>query len=100
MGCRWWLLSGLLESGPLVWVGRLSYALYLFHAPIQVWIWQKGLGWGFTAEALLILGLSFLAATLSHHLVEKPFLRLKTRFRGSDRQATIPSQTETVRQAA
>jgi len=71
----------LLESPSLVWIGRLSYGLYLWHFPI----FEKVGGW----ECLKVLkisvafALTFLVATLSFYFVEKPFLRLKSQFKGA-----------------
>jgi peptidoglycan/LPS O-acetylase OafA/YrhL len=78
------LLSGpspfaslLLESRPLVGVGRLSYALYLFHVPIIHWLRPADLGWAFPVETVGVTGLSFAAAVLSYWCIERPCLRLK-----------------------
>lgn len=60
-----------LESAPLVYIGKISYSLYLWHWPfialllysgkvIEEWRWQAVL-------------FSFLAAVISFHLVEQPF---------------------------
>jgi peptidoglycan/LPS O-acetylase OafA/YrhL len=79
----------ILESAPLVGVGRISYSLYLFHAPI-IHVLLPGciylgltvnryLGYG--AFVFLTIALSFLAASLSYHLIERPCLRLKDRLR-------------------
>jgi peptidoglycan/LPS O-acetylase OafA/YrhL len=63
-----------------MWIGRLSYPLYLWHI------------WGLTVGKRLIAGqppalsaafgvaLSFVLASLSYRFVETPFLRLKQRF--------------------
>lgn len=73
--------SWLLESAPLVGVGRLSYALYLFHVPIIAWLRPpRGLGWRNPADTLLVAGLSLAAAVLSYYGIERPCLRLKQRF--------------------
>jgi peptidoglycan/LPS O-acetylase OafA/YrhL len=73
------LASLLLESRPLVGVGRISYALYLFHMPIICWLQPVGLGWGFPAETFLVVGLTFTAAVCSWYCIERPCLRLKER---------------------
>lgn len=74
-------LSRLFELAPLVWIGKISYGLYLWHWPI------------FEASRQLLeakmdplfyeitrIGVSVLVATASYYLLEKPILRLKHRF--------------------
>ncbi len=76
----------------LQWVGRRSYALYIFHHPIMTALDKDG----FTIHLLLGVfhhevfahlaflvvnaGLSLLAAELSWRLLESRMLRLKERF--------------------
>jgi len=56
-----------LSIRPLVWLGALSYSLYLWHFPVL---------WAFGAhDRLAALGLSFLLAWLSYRYVERPFRR-------------------------
>lgn len=65
----------LLNSGVAVFVGRLSYSLYLwqqfFLPPDPIW-WFNHIPYNFIA--------TFAAALCSYYLVELPFLRLKTKF--------------------
>jgi peptidoglycan/LPS O-acetylase OafA/YrhL len=75
------ILHKLLASPPLVWIGRLSYGLYLWHFPII----EKAGAWTSLGQFRIPLAflLTFGAATLSFYLVERPFLRLKSRFEGA-----------------
>jgi peptidoglycan/LPS O-acetylase OafA/YrhL len=66
-------LALLLSLSPLVFVGKISYALYLWH-PILLY------GFGRLPTAALVV-LSLVAATLSYYFVELPFLRRKRRDR-------------------
>lgn len=85
----------------VVYLGRISYGLYLFHetmnffvfqvgkarlAELSVWLhlaeWKNGVG---TAIAL---GMTILVAHVSYQLYERPFLRLKKRF------TVVPSREE------
>lgn len=74
------LLRRPLSAGPLVWAGKVSYGLYLWHFPIYAIINRNisGVTWQHT---LLVGGtLSVLVAAASYYLVERRFLRLKDRF--------------------
>jgi peptidoglycan/LPS O-acetylase OafA/YrhL len=57
--------------GPLAHIGRISYGLYLWHF---LFIW-----WGLPWPVVFVL--SFMAAEVSYVAIERPFLRLKDRFR-------------------
>jgi len=62
----------LLSNGVLVWVGRRSYSLYLWHWPVYVILrWTIGLQSGSTE--VLALGITLVLATLSYHFIEQPF---------------------------
>ncbi len=84
------LASTILESKPLVGIGRISYGLYLFHVPIIYWVSPSGLGWQYPGSTLLVAALTLAAAVLSFFCVERPFLRLKRRlhFASSESNAT------------
>lgn len=79
----------ILESAPLVGTGRISYSLYLFHSPIIHFLLPGCVYLGLTVNRYLVYAafvfltvvLSFLAASLSYHLIERPCLRLKDRLR-------------------
>jgi peptidoglycan/LPS O-acetylase OafA/YrhL len=74
-----WAVTRFLSTAPLVWVGRLSYALYLWHFPIFGLLKTDRLGVSPTLITIARLPLAFVAAVLSYYLIERPFLRLKKR---------------------
>jgi len=69
-----------LKFEPLVWIGRISYGLYLWHWPVRWFIYQKKALPASTEHLVAVVVLSLLLATLSYYFVEKPFLRWKKRF--------------------
>ena len=63
-------LPRLLTSGPVIYIGLISYSLYLWHWSILVLgKWTIGVG-PWSAPVLLLL--TIMIAALSYHLVEKP----------------------------
>src|SRR5262249_35272268 len=64
----------LLNSRPLVWVGVVSYSLYLWQ---QLFLCRYHTSWFTTFPVNIVL--AFAAATASYHLVGQPFLRLRER---------------------
>jgi len=71
------LATWVLERPTLVGIGRISYALYLFHMPIFQWFGRDRLGT--VAGALTATALSFAVAAASYFCIERPCLRLKRR---------------------
>jgi len=63
-------LKRLLSCKPLVWIGVISYSLYLWHQPVFAFARAGSMFAGY--EALLIAG-SFLLAYLSYRWIESPF---------------------------
>jgi|KBSMisStandDraft_5_1062788.scaffolds.fasta_scaffold157021_2 peptidoglycan/LPS O-acetylase OafA/YrhL len=73
-----WLLARTLAWRPLVWIGRRSYGLYLWHLPIfgLVLLGHRAVsGTRLDAERVLALGLAFAAAAISFRYVERPAIR-------------------------
>jgi len=72
-------LSALLGTAPLVWVGRLSYSLYLWHF-LVISVLVTRLSIRPAAKDVVIICLSFLLAAVSYYFIERPALRLKVRY--------------------
>lgn len=64
--------AGVLSLRPAVWVGGLSYSLYLWHWPLLVAATALWGGLGTAVGALVALA-SFIPAWLSYRFVENPF---------------------------
>jgi peptidoglycan/LPS O-acetylase OafA/YrhL len=90
-------LHKILELPAAVWIGRISYGLYLWHVPI---ISRVG-GWSRTLGPLTVpvgFGLSFGAATVSYYCLELRFLKMKARLpAGSNTPANEADRGRCVR---
>ena len=70
-----------LPAGPRLlagWLSRISYALYLVHTIVMVWVSQHPLGP--IRGALAALAISLVAATMLHVTIEQPILALRDRY--------------------
>jgi peptidoglycan/LPS O-acetylase OafA/YrhL len=72
-------LRRLFEFAPLVWIGRVSYGVYLWHFAAPWLLSRSGLaiGGGYWPAAV---ALTFAAAAASFYGLERPILKLKRRF--------------------
>jgi peptidoglycan/LPS O-acetylase OafA/YrhL len=76
---RW---QRLLSSPPLLYLGKISYGLYVYHL-LAIWgasMVGRRLGFGDAGISCLALLFTVASASLSYRAVEKPFLRYKERF--------------------
>src|SRR5436190_4307303 len=81
------LLARLLEFRVLVWLGKLSYGIYIVHQPVNGllhgWFFRKNptiLNWQEAGVTALALVIALVLAVLSFRFFESPFLRLGHRF--------------------
>ena len=92
---RLWSVGGdgwmrrLLQSRTLVYVGKISYGVYLYHEAVRVAVWFTMKPWmahwpagaGFVIRMAVYFLVSFALAALSYEFFEKKFLKLTDRFR-------------------
>lgn len=90
------LYQHVLEFAPLVWIGRISYGLYLWHWPVFLILGPSHLQVSRSVMILLQVGATFMAATLSYLFIEQPFLKLKSRFSSDANHAESPSTHATI----
>ncbi len=71
-------LHAILQSRPLVYIGRISYGLYLWHQPVFYAIKSYSLSLG--EWRALSLAITLAVTLVSYYLIERPCLRWKQRF--------------------
>lgn len=72
--------TGWMASRPMVWLGEISFGVYLWHLPVQSTVAKLTPGWWGTsvmalAALLLTTGITLALSTLSFRYVEKPMIR-------------------------
>ena len=65
-------LARVLSVAPVVWLGRISYGVYLWHWPIDLYLNGDRTGLHGTALLLLRLSVTLAVSAASYYLVEKP----------------------------
>jgi peptidoglycan/LPS O-acetylase OafA/YrhL len=75
---RFSIAKRMLEFPAMVWIGKLSYSLYLYHFAVLFFVralWPEVL-----TPTLVSILITFAAASLSYYYIEKPFQKLRARF--------------------
>lgn len=73
------LAAALFENRAALWLGAISYSIYLWHYPVLRWL-RPGMdaaGAGLAGWLLVAVPLILAASALSYYAVERPFLRRK-----------------------
>jgi peptidoglycan/LPS O-acetylase OafA/YrhL len=92
-----WPVTRLLTTRPAIWIGKVSYGLYLWHAAVFQVLIPERTGLAPMPNQALRLAVTAVLVLASYHLVELPFLRRKGRFeRRRDLTAPIEETSERV----
>jgi len=67
------IVNQALSLRPLVFIGLISYSLYLYHWPVIVFTKYQFSDLSNTNYYGIVISVSFILAILSYHLIEKPF---------------------------
>jgi peptidoglycan/LPS O-acetylase OafA/YrhL len=77
------IVSRILETGIMKWLGRLSYSLYIWQQFFLVRPPEARLSWATTLQfPPLSIVFAFAAALCSYHLIERPMIRVGQRVAG------------------
>ncbi len=92
--------GGVLEAvcgwGPLRYLGRISYGLYLWHIPVFVALQPLVIDLPLGMRSIIRVALSIAVASVSFHYLEQPALASKRRFRGADGLSPVPATSTAV----
>jgi peptidoglycan/LPS O-acetylase OafA/YrhL len=82
-----------MDSGPLVYLGTISYSTYLYHEMAAGLVAKAARG--MPAGVVIIAGVAatYVAASISYYAVERPFLRLRGRIESRHRSARITASS-------
>lgn len=83
---RYRLIVSLLNSSIFVWVGRLSYSLYVWHMLAAYIVFDM---YPTAVSPLTGMFLSFLFAAVSYSLIERPMIRIGKRVRSERKRAAL-----------
>jgi peptidoglycan/LPS O-acetylase OafA/YrhL len=75
------IASGVLSLSPLVFIGRISYSLYLWHWPLYVFTRYFTYRDPSPEGVACLIAASFALAIASYYFVERPFRNARFRFR-------------------
>ena len=67
------IVKRLFSLSPLRYTGKISYGVYLFHAPLLMWVSRTSMS--FSEQRLVVVVLTLILAVLSYHYVETPIRR-------------------------
>jgi peptidoglycan/LPS O-acetylase OafA/YrhL len=90
------VLAKAVSVAPIVWVGRISYGLYLWHVPFYVALHNKT-DLTLLQRSLIALVLTFAAATASYYLVEIPVRRAAVRYQRRNDVVPVATAVAVVR---
>jgi peptidoglycan/LPS O-acetylase OafA/YrhL len=86
----------LLRFPALVWIGKVSYGLYLWHNVVLAFVRQ--FQWPLWMQFFFYITLSLITTACSYYFLERPFLKLKERFAAPtadfENKSTIPTDRE------
>jgi peptidoglycan/LPS O-acetylase OafA/YrhL len=71
------IVGRVLAMKPVVWIGLISYPLYLWHWPVLSYIRIMESGTATKTLLLIGAGVAMVLAALTHHFIEKPLQKIR-----------------------
>ena len=84
------LVRRLLANRVLLWIGLVSYSLFLYHLAVVIQVDR----WDLPASGVFALAMSLAIAAASYYLIERPALRLKGLVRSGPEQSPAEAIAE------
>jgi peptidoglycan/LPS O-acetylase OafA/YrhL len=82
--CRLKVISNIFSTNILSMLGKLSFSIYLLHLPLFSWIFKPYFIKYFSSNELLcsflFIPFIIIVSAISYTLIEKPFLRIKSKY--------------------
>jgi peptidoglycan/LPS O-acetylase OafA/YrhL len=85
------VLTNVVSLAPIVWVGRISYGLYLWHTPVYFALRNEAPGLSMLQASVIALAVTFAAATASYYLLEIPVRRAAVRYQRRRNTTPVPA---------
>ncbi|MFN0121574.1 MAG: acyltransferase family protein [Blastocatellia bacterium] len=76
-------LTWVLRLPPLVWLGKVSYGLYLWHWAVVVFFYSWNLPQT-NRDLIRAVAIMLVVTAFSYYVIERPFLALKNKHRGKE----------------
>ena len=71
------IINRFLSVSPVVYIGKISYSLYLWHWPILIFSKQLASNQNTVVNPIVVIAMIFTISALSYHLIEAPTRRNK-----------------------
>jgi peptidoglycan/LPS O-acetylase OafA/YrhL len=88
-GNQFGIVRACLEIKPLVWMGKISYSLYLWHFPVQYLFLDFFPDSSLGVKMLTCLPAMLIVSSMSYYFVEQPFVGLRRRLHANSKIASL-----------
>lgn len=68
-----------LRFPPLVFLGTISFSVYLWHLPVMMFVWRNATAWPVAQQLVVASAASLALGAASYYAIERPVLRWRAR---------------------